>query len=68
MQDPKDPTQKPAATDAGESKAGEPAAPAARRPYDPPRIVAKDKLEGRANVCDPFTGKTAPPSCGVNRS
>ena len=39
-----------------------------RRPYEPPKIVSKDKLEGRANVCDPFAGKTAPPGCGVNRS
>ena len=61
MPDPRDPPKK----NDDETKA-----PTARkrRPYEPPRIVSKDKLEGRANVCDPFAGKTAPPACGVNRS
>lgn len=50
-----------------ETASTKPAVPK-RRPYEPPKIVSKDKLEGRANVCDPFAGKTAPPGCGVNRS
>ena len=62
MQDPKEPPKKP-----GEEAAKVPT-PQKRRPYEPPRIVSKDKLEGRANVCDPFAGKTAPPGCGVSRS
>ena len=62
MQDPKEPIKKP-----GE-EAAKNETPRKRRPYEPPRIVSKDKLEGRANVCDPFAGKTAPPGCGVNRS
>ena len=61
MPDPKDPPKK----NDDETKAP---TPRKRRPYEPPRIVSKDKLEGRANVCDPFAGKTAPPGCGVNRS
>lgn len=61
MPDPKDPPKK----NDDETKAPP---PRKRRPYEPPRIVSKDKLEGRANVCDPFAGKTAPPGCGVNRS
>lgn len=63
MQDPKDPIKKP-----GEESATTKPVVAKRRPYEPPRIVSKDKLEGRANVCDPFAGKTAPPGCGVSRS
>ena len=63
MPDPKQPPRK----DGEETKVDPPQA-SQRRPYEPPRIVSRDKLEGRANVCDAFTGKTAPPSCGVNRS
>lgn len=64
MQDPKDPDpNKP-----GEEARPQTPRPRTRRPYEPPRIVHRDKLEGRANVCDPLTGKTAPPTCGVNRS
>lgn len=63
MADPKEPPKK----QGEETASARPTAPK-RRPYEPPRIVSKDKLEGRANVCDPFAGKTAPPGCGVNRS
>ena len=63
MKDPKETPRKP-----GEESNVTPPAAAKRRPYEPPKIVSKDKLEGRANVCDPFTGKTSPPTCGVNRS
>ena len=42
--------------------------PEERLPYEPPRIVSRDRLEGRAAVCDPFAGKTAPPACGVTKS
>lgn len=55
-----------------------PAAPAAatasaastRRPYSPPRIASREKIEGRANVCDPLVGgKTGPAAgCSVARS
>lgn len=62
MQDPKEPPRK----SGEESKVDPP--PVKRRPYEPPRIASRDKLEGRANVCDAFTGKQAPPSCGVARS
>ena len=62
MQDPKEPPRK-----SGEESKADPK-PTAKRPYEPPRIVSREKLEGRANVCDAFTGKQAPPSCGVARS
>lgn len=62
MPDPKDVPKKP------DEEATKSPTPQKRRPYEPPRIVSKDKLEGRANVCDPFAGKTAPPGCGVSRS
>lgn len=50
-----------------------PAAPATRssdvrQPYEPPRIVTREKIEGRANVCSPPTGKISPPACGVAKS
>ncbi len=50
-----------------------PDAPAAkpsdvRQPYEPPRIVTREKIEGRANVCSPPTGKTTAPACGVAKS
>lgn len=64
MQDPKEPPRK----SGEESRVEPPRSAAKRRPYEPPRIVSRDKLEGRANVCDAFTGKQAPPSCGVARS
>jgi hypothetical protein len=66
MPDTNEPPDNPAAKPDAEATTSP--TPQKRRPYEPPRIVSRDKLEGRANVCDPFSGKTAPPGCGVNRS
>lgn len=40
-----------------------------RRTYEKPRIVSREKIEGRANVCDPLAGgKASPMSCAVAKS
>lgn len=40
-----------------------------RRKYEKPRIVSREKLEGRANVCDPLAGgKAGGMSCSVIKS
>lgn len=66
MASPPDPTSAPAQP----APAREPAARAPRRPYAPPRIASREKIEGRANVCDPLVGgKTGPAAgCSVARS
>jgi len=47
-----------------------PAAPnKPKRRYERPRIVSREKIEGRANVCDPLAGgKATAPGCGIARS
>jgi hypothetical protein len=40
-----------------------------KKPYQKPAIVSREKIEGRANVCDPtIGGKATAPQCGVARS
>jgi len=40
-----------------------------RRPYAAPRILSREKIEGRANVCDPIAGgKNSPMTCAVSKS
>ena len=40
-----------------------------KRRYERPRIVSREKIEGRANVCDPLAGgKATAPSCGIAKS
>ena len=41
----------------------------AKKPYRKPRILSREKIEGRANVCDPLAGgKATKPSCNVLKS
>jgi len=40
-----------------------------KKPYAKPAILSREKIEGRANVCDPLAGgKATAPQCGVTRS
>jgi hypothetical protein len=51
-----------------EAGASSPAAPT-RKPYHPPRILSREPIEGRANVCDPLAGgKHTAPSCNILKS
>lgn len=45
-----------------------PAAP--KKPWRKPRILAREKIEGRANVCDPLAAgkQSGTPSCSVTKS
>ena len=63
--DPKTTSTPPAAPAAATADAAAP-----RRPYAPPRIASREKIEGRANVCDTLIGgKTGPAAgCSVARS
>ena len=43
--------------------------PKQKKPYRKPAILSREKIEGRANVCDPaIGGKATAPACGVARS
>lgn len=40
-----------------------------RKPYCKPRILSRERIEGRANVCDPLAGgKASKPSCNILKS
>ena len=45
--------------------------PPTKKPYKKPRILSREKIEGRAAVCDPtpgLGGKATGPSCTVVKS
>ncbi len=47
-------------------KSDSPAAP--KKPYQKPRILSRERIEGRANVCAPPMGKATGVSCNILRS
>jgi hypothetical protein len=43
--------------------------PSGRKAYSKPRILSREKIEGRANVCDPLAGgKATAPACAILKS